>query len=72
MFRPDPHGELSIDEVVADLTALLAEIPPDSPRALKLVEIIRRLRSQDDSDAQQLAGTSTAPAVSDDSNPGAA
>lgn len=53
MFRPDPSGELSIDEVIADLTALIADIPPDSPRALKLAEIIRGLQGQDDSLTRQ-------------------
>jgi hypothetical protein len=53
MFRPDPHGELAVDEVIADLTALLAEVPSDSPRALKLAEIIRGLRGQDESEARQ-------------------
>jgi hypothetical protein len=48
MFRPDPSGELSVEEAIAHLTALLAEIPPDNPRALKLAEIIRGLRGQDD------------------------
>jgi hypothetical protein len=48
MFRPDPNGELSVDEAIADLTALLADAAPDSPRALKLAEIIRGLRGQDD------------------------
>lgn len=47
MFRPDPSGELSVDEVIADLTALLAKVPPESPRALKLAEIIRGLRGRD-------------------------
>ena len=47
MFRPDPNGELSVDEAVADLTALLADAAPDSPRALKLAEIIRGLRGHD-------------------------
>ena len=48
MFRPDPSGRLSVERVIADLMALLADVPPDSPRALKLVEIIRGLRGQDD------------------------
>jgi len=48
MFRPGPNGELSIDEVIADLTALLAAVPPGDPRALKLAEIIRGLRGQED------------------------
>ena len=47
MFRPDPNGELSVDEAVADLTALLADAAPDSPRAVKLAEIIRGLRGHD-------------------------
>jgi hypothetical protein len=51
MFRPDRSGELSVDEVIADLTALLADAPADSPRALKLAEIIRGLRGQNDSSA---------------------
>jgi hypothetical protein len=54
MFRPDPNGELSVDEVIADLTALLADAPPDSARALKLAEIIRGLRGLDDSVARQV------------------
>jgi hypothetical protein len=49
MFRPDPNGELCIDEVIADLTALLADASPDSPRAQKLAEIIRGLRGIEDS-----------------------
>src|SRR5580692_2174636 len=60
MFRPDPSGELSVDEAIADLARLMADIPPDSPRALKLAEIIRGLRGADDSTARQLrrlAGT---------------
>jgi len=52
MFRPDPNGELSVDEAIADLMALLADAPPDSPRAQKLAEIIRGLRGQDDSARQ--------------------
>jgi hypothetical protein len=49
MLGSDPNGELSVDEVIANRTALLAGIPPDSPRALKLAEIIRGLRGEDDS-----------------------
>ena len=52
MFRPDPNGELSVDEVIADLTALLADVPPDSSRAAKLAEIIRGLQGGDDSGAR--------------------
>jgi hypothetical protein len=54
MFRPDPNGELSVDEAIADLTGLLADVPPDSPRALKLAEIIRGLRGMDDGAPRQL------------------
>jgi hypothetical protein len=53
MFRLDPNGEVSVEEVIADLTALLADVAPDSSRALKLAEIIRRLRGQEDSGARQ-------------------
>jgi hypothetical protein len=52
MSRPDPTGELFVDEVIDDLTALLADVPPDSPCALKLAEIIRGLQGQDDSRAR--------------------
>jgi hypothetical protein len=48
MLRPAPNGELSVDKVIAELTAILADVPADSPRALKLAEIIRRLRGEDD------------------------
>ena len=54
MFHPDPNGELSVDEAIADLIRLLANVPPDSPRAQKLTEIIRGLRGMDDSAARQL------------------
>ena len=53
MFRPDPRGELSVDEVIADLTALLANVPPDTPRAQKLAEIIRGLRGDRDEGVRQ-------------------
>jgi hypothetical protein len=53
MFRPDPNGELSLEEAIADLTALLADTHPDSPRALKLAEITQGLRRRDDSAAPQ-------------------
>jgi hypothetical protein len=52
-FRPAPNGELSVDKAIADLTALLADLPPGSPRALKHVEIIRRLRGQEDGSTPQ-------------------
>lgn len=55
MFRPDPNGELSNDKVVADLTAVLAEVAPYSPEALKLAEIIRRLQGEDDRSARRQA-----------------
>jgi predicted ATP-grasp superfamily ATP-dependent carboligase len=44
MFRPDPNGERSVDEVIAKLTGVLVDVPPDSPRAEKLTEMIRRLQ----------------------------
>jgi len=44
MFRPDPNGEHSIEEVIAKLTDILADVPHDSPRAQKLAEMIRGLR----------------------------
>ena len=53
MFRPDPRGALSVDEAVADLMALLAKVPPESQQALKLAEIIRGLRGQDDGGTRQ-------------------
>ena len=53
MFRPAPNGELSVDKVVADLTAVLADVPPYSPEAVKLAEIIRRLRGQGEGRALQ-------------------
>ena len=53
MFRPDPNGQLSVDEAIADLTALLADAPAESPRALKLAEIIRGLRGQEDERARK-------------------
>jgi len=56
MFRPDPNGDLFIDEAVADLTALLADVPQGSLRALKLAEIIRRLRGREDAEARHPRG----------------
>ena len=48
MFRPfSRSGEPPIDKVVADLTAVLAEVGPYSPEALKLAEVIGRLRDDD-------------------------
>ena len=44
MFRPDPNGEHSIEEVIAKLTDILTDVPHDSPRAQKLAEMIRGLR----------------------------
>jgi hypothetical protein len=44
MFRLDPSGEHSVEEVIAKLTDILADLPPDSPRASKLAEMIRVLR----------------------------
>jgi len=44
MFRPDPNGAHSVEEVIAKLTDALTDVPPDSPRAQKLAEMIRGLR----------------------------
>ena len=44
MFRPDPNGEHSVEEVIAKLTDILTDVPLDSPRAQKLAEMIRGLR----------------------------
>ena len=44
MFRPDPKGAHSVEETIAKLSDVLAEVPPDSPRAQRLVGLIRRLR----------------------------
>lgn len=44
MFRPDPNGEHSVEEVIAKLTDILADVPDDSPRAQKLAQLIRELR----------------------------
>jgi hypothetical protein len=44
MFRPDPNGKHSVEEVIAKLTGILTDVPDDSPRAQKLAEMIRELR----------------------------
>ena len=44
MFRPDPNGEHSVEEVIAKLTGILTDVPDDSPRAQKLAEMIRGLQ----------------------------
>jgi predicted ATP-grasp superfamily ATP-dependent carboligase len=44
MFRPDPNGEHSVEEIIAKLSDTLADIPPDNPRAQKLAELIRGLQ----------------------------
>jgi hypothetical protein len=45
MFRPDPNGGLTVEEALAELTALLKELPPDSPQARQLAGTIRRLQN---------------------------
>jgi hypothetical protein len=55
MFRPDPNGEHSVEEVIAKLRDALTDEPPDSPRARKLAELIRGLRDRTNEDAA--AGT---------------
>jgi hypothetical protein len=47
MFRPDPNGAHPVDDVIAKLTDVLADVPPDSPRAQKLAAMIRGLRQGD-------------------------
>ncbi len=47
MFRPDPNGQHSVEQVIAKLTDVLADLPHDSPRARKLVEMIRGLQKID-------------------------
>jgi hypothetical protein len=43
MFRPDPNGAHSVEQVIAKLTDILTDVPHDSPRAQKLAEMIRGL-----------------------------
>lgn len=52
MFRPDPNGH-SAEEIIAKLSDVLADVPPDSLRAQKLAEMIRGLqkRTEDGSEA---------------------
>ena len=44
MFRPDPNGAHSVEQVIAKLTDILTDVPHDSPRAQKLAEMIRGLQ----------------------------
>ena len=44
MFRPDPNGGRSVDEVIAKLSDVLANVRPGDPLAQRLTEMIRRLR----------------------------
>ena len=46
MFRPDPNGEHSVEEIIAKLRDVLAGEPPDTPRARRLAEMIRDLRER--------------------------
>jgi hypothetical protein len=50
MFRPDPNGGRSVDEVVAKLSDVLAGVRPSDPLAQKLTEMIRRLRDSETRD----------------------
>jgi len=43
MFRPDPNGTHSLEEIIAKLTEVLKDVPPDSSRAQKLADMIDRL-----------------------------
>jgi hypothetical protein len=45
MFRPDPNGRLTVEDALAELTALLNELPPDSPQAKQLAGTIHRLQN---------------------------
>ena len=44
MFRPDPNGPHSVEQVVAKLTEILKGLPSDSLRAEKVAELIRGLK----------------------------
>ena len=44
MFRPDPNGPHSVEQVIAKLTEILEGLPADSPRAEKVAEMIRGLK----------------------------
>jgi len=44
MFRPDPNGPHSIEEVIAKLADVLRDIPADSSRGQRLLDMIARLR----------------------------
>lgn len=62
MFRPDPNGEHSVEDIIAKLTGILADVPADSPRARKIAEMIRGLRQfgkeqQHANSARPAAGT---------------
>ena len=35
MFRPDPHGEHSVEDVIAKLTDVLKDVPDDASRATR-------------------------------------
>jgi hypothetical protein len=50
MFRPDPNGGRSVDEIIAELGEALADLPPDSPRAQTLGTMIRQLRDMGNGD----------------------
>jgi hypothetical protein len=43
MFRPDPNGPYSVEEITAKLTEVLKELPSDSQTAKKLAEMVRGL-----------------------------
>jgi hypothetical protein len=43
MFHPYPNAEL-VDEAIAKLTEVLADVPAGSPRARKLSDLIRGLQ----------------------------
>jgi hypothetical protein len=53
MFRPDPNGDRSVDEVIAKLSDVLADVRPGDPLAQKLAEMICGLREMGESATQK-------------------
>jgi hypothetical protein len=62
MFRLDPNGTHSVDDIIATLREVLTGVPPDSPRAQKLAEMIRGLRKSGKGEAESaIASRAEAP-----------
>ena len=51
MSGTDPTAEMTLDEAIADLLEILAQLPAGSSEALKAAELVRRLRALDDAAA---------------------